>query len=126
MYQINPEIITPLSFFQSSNQNKLLNPEKPSPSSSLIVSDSRYTVKIAEKQEEITELLKLRYRVFKIELGRQQSEPNGVEKDEFDLTSHHLIAVENSTGRVIGGYRLRTAELNDRKLSHGEHARRYA
>ena len=98
MYQTSPEILD--RFFRQESVLK----------KSVFVSDARYTIKIADKSEEITELLKLRFQVFKIETGKISGKLTGIESDKFDLSSHHLIAVENNSGRIIGGYRLRTTE----------------
>jgi putative hemolysin len=35
----------------------------------------------------------------------------GRDRDEFDATCHHLIAVEKTNGKVVGTYRLRTIEM---------------
>jgi putative hemolysin len=35
----------------------------------------------------------------------------GRDMDEFDLTCHHLVVTDNTTGAIIGTYRLRTSEL---------------
>lgn len=110
MYQINSEILT-LPSFLSPLRRKENFAEKFQPID-LVVSDSRYTVRIARTSEEIKESLRLRYLIFKVELAGEQEGFSGIEEDEFDSTSHHLIAVENSTGEIIGGYRLRTVETN--------------
>lgn len=78
---------------------------------SIAISDTRFIVKIAQTPEEIDAVLRLRYKVFKVEIGKEPDTLSGVEEDEFDSTSHHLIAVEKSSRRVVGVYRLRTAEL---------------
>jgi putative hemolysin len=33
------------------------------------------------------------------------------DEDEFDKTCHHLIVVENASGRIVGTYRVRTMEM---------------
>ena len=111
MYQINSETLT-LPSFLSPLRSKEIFPEKFQPIDSVIVSDSRYTVRIARTGEEIKEILRLRYQIFKVELAGETADFSGVEEDEFDSTSHHLIAAENSTGEIIGGYRLRNVETN--------------
>lgn len=118
MLQTNPEILNPLSIsvFPSPPETVLFDRKKNRQNQNVLVSDARYTIKLAENLFEITELLKLRYRIFKVETGNQTVNFTGIETDEFDPTSHHLIAVENESGRIIGGYRLRTAETNSREL----------
>lgn len=109
MYQINSEVIAPLPFFLSAAKRK----KNASFLDSIIVSDSQYTISVAREQRQITELLRLRYQVFNVELGNAPADFFAVEKDEFDADSHHLIVTENKTGKIIGGYRLRTAEMRE-------------
>ncbi len=74
-------------------------------------SDGRFTVKIAETNSEVEAALRLRYKVFNVEFGNAEDTPFGLDIDEFDATSHHLIVQQNSTAEVVGVYRLRTLEL---------------
>ena len=110
MYQINSEVISPFPFLPSARQNSRIIAENSQLLRSIVVSDSRYTVKIARERRKIDELLRLRYQVFNVELGNEPEDSFGIEKDEFDATSHHLIVIENATKRIVGGYRLRTTE----------------
>ena len=112
MYQINSEVIAPFPFFPATRRRKTIVPKKTQVLDSVVVSDSHYTVKVARERRQITELLRLRYQVFDVELGNAPEDSIGIEEDEFDATSHHLIVVENKTNKIIGGYRLRTSESN--------------
>ncbi len=118
MYQTNPEIQNPLSIsvFPSQQEIVFFERENQRKNKKVLVTDARYTIKLAEDQKEIRELLKLRYKVFKAEPGKQTDDFKEIESDEYDSTSHHLVAVENESGRIIGGYRLRTAETNSPEL----------
>ncbi len=109
MYQINSEVIAPLPFFLPTARRK----KNTDFLDSIIVPDSQYTVSVAREQRQITELLRLRYQVFNVELGGANANFFALETDEFDATSHHLIVTENKTGKIIGGYRLRTAEMRE-------------
>jgi putative hemolysin len=75
------------------------------------ISEGRFNVRLANTPEEVAAALHLRYKVFNVELGNQPESAFGIEKDEFDSTSHHLIATLKDTGEVIGVYRLRTLEM---------------
>lgn len=77
----------------------------------IIVSNGRFTVKIAETNSEVEAALRLRYKVFNVEFGNAEDTPFGLDVDEFDATSHHLIVQQNSTAEVVGVYRLRTLEI---------------
>ncbi|WP_069131896.1 GNAT family N-acetyltransferase [Rhodohalobacter halophilus] len=74
------------------------------------VESQQYTIKFAKTEEEVEEALRLRYRVFKEELGRDFDFKEGVDKDRYDDQSHHLIVVENKTGKIVGTYRMQTFE----------------
>ncbi|HZT59114.1 MAG TPA: GNAT family N-acyltransferase [Pyrinomonadaceae bacterium] len=71
----------------------------------------RYTVRFARAHEELDAVLRLRFRVFNVELneGLESSFLTGRDADEFDETCHHLL-VTDETGEAVGTYRLRTAE----------------
>jgi putative hemolysin len=75
--------------------------------------DSKYLVRFARNAEEIEAALKLRFEVFNLELeeGLASSFQTGRDRDEFDATCHHLIAIDQANDRVVGTYRLRTIEM---------------
>ncbi len=77
------------------------------------VVDDRYVVRFARNLEEIEAALKLRFEVFNLELeeGLASSFQTGRDRDEFDATCQHLIALDKTNGKVIGTYRLRTMEM---------------
>jgi len=77
------------------------------------IEDSRYLIRFARDLEEIEAALKLRFEVFNLELGEglASSFQTGRDRDEFDTTCHHLLAIEKASGRVIGTYRLQTLEM---------------
>ncbi len=112
MYQISPETIASLPFFPPMRTRRKNIAETPNFFDSIFVADTNYTVQLAHCERQITELLRLRYQVFNVELSGAPADFFAVEKDEFDATSHHLIVTENETGKIIGGYRLRTAEMH--------------
>jgi len=113
MYQINSDVIAPIPFFPSARPTGKKIKEKPQFSDSIVVADSHYTVGLACEPRQINELLRLRYQVFNVELGNAPADFFGIEMDEFDATSHHLIVTENASGKIIGGYRIRTAEMHE-------------
>lgn len=75
------------------------------------ISEGRFNVRLASTPKEVEAALHLRYQVFNVELGNEPESAFGIESDEFDSTSHHLIATLKDTGEVIGSYRLRTLEM---------------
>jgi len=75
----------------------------------ILASDSRYEVRIATEAAEIDSALRLRHEVFGLELNALSNDSN-LDVDTFDLRCKHLIAVERSTGRTIGTYRINSIE----------------
>lgn len=75
------------------------------------ISEGRYLVKIARNQLEIESALRLRYEVFNVELSAPaKSAERGLEFDDYDLLSQHLIVIDKSTGKTVGTYRLNSIE----------------
>ncbi len=77
-----------------------------------------FTVKLAENEAELRAAQRLRYDVFVRELGgggRMVDHDAGLEQDSFDPHFDHMLAYDDTTGEVIGVYRLlpgdRAAEL---------------
>ncbi len=77
------------------------------------ITEGRYRVGFARTEEELDELLALRYEVFNLELGEglDSSHATGRDRDEFDAVCHHLIVTECTSGRIIGTYRLQTSAM---------------
>lgn len=69
-----------------------------------------YNISIAQSGEEVEAALKLRFNVFSRELDRNFKFGEGIDRDDYDAQCHHLIVKENSTGNVIGTYRLQSRE----------------
>jgi len=75
--------------------------------------ENLYTVRFARCEQEVDAALRLRFEVFNLELneGLEASFINGRDEDGFDKTCHHLIVIENLTGKIVGTYRVRTMEM---------------
>ena len=75
--------------------------------------NSRLFVRFARTDEEVEAALKLRYKVFNLELGEGLASAfrSGRECDEFDSDSEHLIIVDRLQQRVVGTFRIRTYEI---------------
>ena len=73
--------------------------------------NSRFSVRLAENNEEIEKCLRLRYRVFAQEMGaRLSSNDEGVDKDRFDEFCKHLMVLDKDSGKVIATTRLLLSE----------------
>lgn len=78
--------------------------------------DSAYSLSFAASDSEIAEAQRLRFKVFAEEMGAKlPSAASGHDIDEYDAFCEHLLVRENSSGRVIGAYRLLPPE-NARRL----------
>ncbi len=72
-----------------------------------------FTIKLAETEAELRAAQKLRYDVFVRELGsggELVDHEAGLEKDRFDPYFDHMLAYDDSTGEIIGVYRMLPGE----------------
>jgi len=78
----------------------------------LDVFSERYSVRLAQTQKEIESALRLRYKVFNVELAGETpaEEVIGLEYDQIDFVCKHLIVVEKETQETVGTYRLNSLE----------------
>ena len=74
----------------------------------LIAEKAPYLIKFAETAEELLAIQKLRYRVFNEEQGKglRSSEADGVDRDEYDDLSVHLMVCLAGTDEPVGTYRI--------------------
>ncbi|MGI9370113.1 MAG: GNAT family N-acetyltransferase, partial [Ruegeria sp.] len=75
-----------------------------------------FTVKLAETSEELRAAQRLRYDVFVRELGgggEMVDHENQLETDHFDPFFDHMLAIDDTTGNVIGVYRLLPGDRAD-------------
>jgi putative hemolysin len=77
------------------------------------IREGQYLVRFARTREELDAALKLRFEVFNLELGEglASSFQTGRDLDEFDETCHHLIVLDTARDKVVGTYRMQTAEM---------------
>lgn len=76
------------------------------------VSDQNYSLRFVQNQEELKQVLRLRFEVFNLELneGLKESFTTGLDQDQFDEVCHHLIVVHQNTNKVVGTYRMQAWE----------------
>lgn len=77
------------------------------------IAEGSYAVRFARSLDEVDEVLRLRFRVFNLELaeGLAESWQTGRDVDRFDARCHHLIVVHRPSGRIIGTYRMQTSDM---------------
>jgi putative hemolysin len=82
---------------------------------------TRFSVQVATEGAQVQAAQRLRHRVFAEELGATlHSEVPGLDVDEFDVHCDHLIITEDSSGEVVGTYRMLPPGRTDRLYSDGE------
>ena len=75
----------------------------------ILISENKiFQVGIANSDEEIDEVLSLRFEVFNRELGEgiQENEKSQRDIDQFDKYCHHIVVKEKATNTIIGTYRI--------------------
>ena len=78
-------------------------------------SQRKLSVRLARSWSEVEAAQRLRWRVFAGELGAKiDSQALGVDHDRFDDHCDHLLAIDSSTGRVVGTYRILPPERAQR------------
>ena len=90
--------------------------EYPIAKEALPTSESRrgkYTLRFAQTPDELDAILKLRFEVFNLELdeGLRESFQTGKDEDALDARFHHSAISFNSTGNIVGTYRMQTAQM---------------
>lgn len=78
-----------------------------------VLTAGRYVVRFARAPGELDQVLRLRYQVFNLELGEGLDESHITERDEDELDArfHHLVITESRSRRVVGTYRMQTAQM---------------
>jgi len=82
------------------------------------IRSGEYLLSFADSLEGLDAALRLRFRVFNLELheGLDQSFASGRDEDPFDLHFHHLLVRHRPTGEVVGTYRMQTGAMAERHL----------
>ncbi|MFC4021648.1 GNAT family N-acetyltransferase [Micromonospora sp. GCM10011542] len=82
---------------------------------------SGYTLLIADDPTQVAAAQRLRHEVFATELGAiLQPGRAGLDVDSFDAHCDHLIVRQESTGEVVGTYRLLPPGRTDRRYAEEE------
>jgi len=68
----------------------------------------KYTVGIADTEQEMDELHRLRFDIFNVELDEGIKENEAIQRDidKFDSHCDHLIVKDTATGRLVATYRI--------------------
>jgi putative hemolysin len=79
----------------------------------LRIRQGRYELRFARTQEELDDILHLRFNVFNVELGEglQASFLTRRDEDLFDGACHHLLVEDMASSEIVGTYRMQTWEM---------------
>lgn len=74
-----------------------------------------YTVRWARDEADLDEVLRLRFRIFNLEMGEglSGSFETGRDRDPFDAWCHHLMVTDLETDTLVGTYRAHTKPMAD-------------
>ena len=88
------------------------------------IAQGSYRLRLAASDEDLLAALRLRFLVFNLELneGLANAFENGYDKDQFDTVCDHLIVEHETSGEVVGTYRLQTGASAAR--NHGYYSER--
>jgi putative hemolysin len=67
---------------------------------------SRYSLLLTTDPDDVLAAQRLRYRVFADELGATLHGAPGVDEDRFDAFCDHLVVRDDTTGEIVGTYRM--------------------
>jgi putative hemolysin len=76
------------------------------------IPEGKYEVRLAENAAQVAEALRLRHRVFNVEMRREETVlvDSQLEFDDYDFRCRHLVVIDHTTGETVGTYRLNTLE----------------
>ena len=79
-----------------------------------------YRLRLARTEEERLAACRLRFRVFNLEMGEglQSSYATGLDQDQFDYVCDHLLVVEQTSGEIVGTYRMQSGANASRYLGY--------
>ncbi|TYC05698.1 GNAT family N-acetyltransferase [Micromonospora sp. WP24] len=93
----------------------------PVPTAGTPLTTSGYTLLIADDPSQVAAAQRLRHEVFATELGATLlPDAAGLDVDPFDRYCDHLIVRQDSTGEVVGTYRLLPPGRTDRRYAEDE------
>jgi len=80
-----------------------------------------YSILVAGEPDEVIAAQRLRYQVFAGELGATLHSPvTDLDIDEFDVVCDHLLIREDTTGEIVGTYRMLPPGRSPRLYADGE------
>lgn len=110
----------PQRMWHTSSWPRRIHPRPAVPRYVPALEEGRYKAKLVTDAHEFREALRLRYRVFNLELreGLATSHSTGHDFDEFDPVVDHIIVKCMADDSVIGTYRLQTGLAAARNIGY--------
>ncbi|AEB47059.1 hypothetical protein VAB18032_29941 [Micromonospora maris AB-18-032] len=91
------------------------------PAAQVTLTTSGYALSLADDHDQVEAAQRLRHQVFAAELGATGiTDPTGLDRDAFDPYCDHLLVRQESTGEVVGTYRLLPPGRTVRRYAEGE------
>lgn len=86
----------------------------------VIAPAARYVARLAQTEAERRAAYRLRFEVFNLELneGLESAYATGHDVDPFDAVCDHLIVEDQTSGQVIGTYRMQTGVAAQRNIGY--------
>lgn len=77
------------------------------------IKSGTYRLTFARSMAQVRALQRLRFEVFNLELGEglKESFASGLDEDDLDEGLHHLLILDDRTGKAVGTYRMQTAAM---------------
>lgn len=75
------------------------------------IEEGRYRARFAQHIGDLDNLLRLRTQLIRAERDECFAAAHGAQEDDLDAMCHHLIVEDRTTGEIVAGFRLQTAEL---------------
>ena len=74
----------------------------------------KYFLRLVKTEEELDEVLQLRFNIFNLEFkeGLKESYISGRDQDDLDQCFHHLMVIDLEKNVVVGTYRMQTFEMS--------------
>ena len=72
-----------------------------------------YEIRFAQDDEDLDQILRLRFEIFNLELGEGLAASYETERDqdEFDAGCHHLMVIDRRSQVLAGSYRMQTGDM---------------
>ncbi len=71
-----------------------------------VISCGNIEVRLAQSPDEVLQAQKLRYDMLILDFNNAPTNDSGLDKSDYDDICSHMIAIDTTTGKVVGTYRI--------------------